>query len=167
MTRTLVRKPKAKAIRLVGLLTACCLLVLVLVLVLVPAPARQGSGTALHVADNFSRADGSLGHDWTRIRDGGLSISAHTVAGHEGLTGDIWTRERFSKDQYSQLEVSSKQLTADEWIGVAVRVRNGGQDGYAGVYYWNNGRPELQLFKRSAGNWASLGTYKSQPLAAG
>jgi putative esterase len=140
---------------------------MVLVMILVPALVRHGSVTALHAADSFSRANGSLGHNWTSIRDGGLSISSHTVAGHSGLAGDTWTAGRFSKDQYSQLEVSSKQLAADEWIGVAVRVQSGGRDGYVGIYYWNNGRPELRLFKRSAGNWDTLGVYKSQPLATG
>ena len=41
-------------------------------------------------------------------------------------------------------------------------------DGYVGIYYWNDGRPELMLYKRIAGNWAALGeSYISGPLAAG
>src|SRR5690348_2090850 len=166
MTRTLDKSPKAKALRLAGLLAACGLLVLVLILVLVPAPARQDSAAA-HAADNFSRPNGSLGRSWTSIRDGRLSISSHAVTGHNGLAGDIWTAGTFARNQYSQIEVSSKQLTTDQWIGAAVRVRNGGRDAYVGIYYWNSGRPELQLFKRTAGTWFQLGAYKSQPLTAG
>lgn len=166
MARTLAKNSRGKALWLAGLLAACCLLAVVLVLILVPVSTRHDS-VAAHATDNFSRADGSLGHNWTSIHDGGMSISSHTVTGHNGLTGAIWTAGRFAGNQYSQIEVSSKQLTADQWIGVAVRVRNGGRNAYVGIYYWNDSRPELQLFKRSAGNWINLGTYKSHPLAAG
>ena len=49
-----------------------------------------------------------------------------------------------------------------------MRVQNGGQNAYVGIYTWNNGSPELMLFKRSAGSWTQLGsTYNSGPLAAG
>src|SRR6185437_3952234 len=41
--------------------------------------------------------------------------------------------------------------------------------GYVGIYYWNNGSPVLQLFKRTGtSSWTQLGgTYSSGPLAAG
>jgi Putative esterase len=161
MTWTLAEDSTAKALRLVWLLAACCLL-----LVLVAAPAQRASAAA-HAADDFNRADGGLGRSWTSIRDGGLSISSHAVTGHNGLAGDIWTAGTFTRDQYSQIEVSSKRLTAGQWIGAAVRVQNGGRDAYVGVYFSNGGRPELQLFKRSAGSWSQLGTYRSGPLPAG
>ena len=39
---------------------------------------------------------------------------------------------------------------------------------YLGIYFWNNGSPQLRLYKRSAGNWIQLGgSYASGPLAAG
>jgi len=160
MTWALAKTSTGRAIRLAWLLAACCLLVLV------PALPQQASAAA-PAADDFNRADGSLGRNWTSIHDGSLSISSHAATGHNGLAGDIWTAGTFTDDQYSQIEVGSKRLTAGQWIGAAVRVRNGGRDAYAGIYYWNGGRPELQLFKRSAGSWITLGTYKSQPLAAG
>ncbi len=74
----------------------------------------------------------------------------------------------YTSDQYSQVEVTSTQLTGGQWIGPMVRAQNGGQNAYVGIYYWNNGSPELMLFKRSAGSWTQLGsTYNSGPLAAG
>jgi len=127
----------------------------------------QEASAATPASDDFNRAPGSLGADWTGIRDGGLSISSHAVIGRSGLAGDIWTARTFTSDQYSQVEVTSARLTGGQWIGAAVRVQNGGQDAYAGVYYWNGGRPELGLFKRSAGSWSQLGSYSSGPLAAG
>ena len=120
-------------------------------------------------SDNFDRADGALGSNWTNISDGGLTISSQAVAGTStsGTTGDIRTAESYSSNQYSQVEVTSSQLTGDQWIGPAVRMQNGGQDGYLGIYDWNNGNPELMLYMRSGGNWTELGAYSSDPLAAG
>jgi len=44
----------------------------------------------------------------------------------------------------------------------------GGQEAYVGIYNWNNGSPNLQVFERNGGNWTQLGsTYNSGPLAAG
>ena len=125
-----------------------------------------GSGS-----DDFNRADGPLGPDWTATGDGGLAISSQAVIGTNlaGNSGDMRTGENYSNNQYSQVEVTSTQLTGTQWIGPAVRTQNGGQDGYVGIYYWNNGNPELMLFKRSGGtNWSQLGSpYSSGPLAAG
>ena len=121
-------------------------------------------------SDNFNRADGPLGANWTDISDGGMAISSQAVAGTNasGTSGDMRTGESYSSNQYSQVEVTSSQLTGDQWIGTAVRMQNSGQDGYAGIYYWNNGSPELMLYKRSSGNWTQLGNaYSSGPLAAG
>lgn len=47
-------------------------------------------------------------------------------------------------------------------------MQSGGQNGYAGLYYWNSGSPELELLVRSGGNWSQLGTTASTAaLAAG
>ncbi len=90
------------------------------------------------------------------------------MTGRTGLAGDIWTAGSFVGDQYSQIEVTSKQLTGGQWIGAAVRAQNGGRDAYVGIYSWNGGRPELLLFKRSRGIFTLLGEgYNSGPLAAG
>jgi hypothetical protein len=124
----------------------------------------------MSVSDNFDRADGALGSSWTDISGGGLAISSQAAAGTSvpGTTGDMRTGESYSSNQYSQVEVTSTQLTGGEWIGAAVRMQNAGQDGYAGIYYWNGGSPDLILFKRIGGNWTQLGsTYSSGPLAAG
>jgi len=84
------------------------------------------------------------------------------------VTGDMWTASSFGGDQYSEVQVTSTQLTGAQWVGPAVRVQNGGQDGYVGLYSWNSGSPELQLFKRSGGSWTQLGSsYSIAPLTAG
>ena len=97
-----------------------------------------------------------------------MSISSQAVTGTAGaITGDVRTAESYPSDQYSAVEVTSTQLTGEQWIGPAVRVQGGGQNGYLGIYYWNSGNPELLLFERNAGNWTQLGSYNSGALAAG
>ena len=121
-------------------------------------------------SDDFNRANGGLGANWTNVSDGGLAISSQVVAGTAGagVSGDIWNAGAFTSDQYSQVEVTSTQLTGGQWIGPMVRAQNSGQNAYVGIYYWNNGSPNLMLFKRSGGNWTQLGsTFNSGALAAG
>ena len=126
------------------------------------------ASTATAFTDAFNRADGSLGAGWTDISDGGLSISGQAVIGTSATAGDIRTGETYGSDQYSQIEVTSTQLSGGQWIGPAVRAQNGGQDSYLGIYFWNNGSPELRLYKRTAGTWTQLGSsYSSGPLPAG
>ena len=126
------------------------------------------------VSDNFNRANGSLGANWTDMTVGGLAISNQVVTGTRtgtgaaGSSGDIRTGEAYTGDQFSQIEVTSTQISGGQWIGPAVRAQNGGQNLYVGIYFWNNGNPELMLFKEINGNWTQLGSsYASGPLAAG
>lgn len=128
------------------------------------------TNTANSASDDFNRPDGSLGPNWTDITDGGLAISSQNVAGTNAasISGDIRTAEVYSSDQYSQIQITSTQLSGGQWIGPAIRAQNGGQDLYTGIYYWNNGNPMLMLFKRSGSNWTQLGnTYSCGPLSAG
>jgi len=127
-----------------------------------------GSGT-LTASDDFNRADGALGSNWTAMSDGALTISSQVVAGgNAGLSGDTRTAETYQSDQYSQVQVTSTQLTGSQWIGPAVRSQNSGQDLYLGIYFWNGGSPELRLYERNSGGWTQLGSsYSTSGLAAG
>ena len=119
--------------------------------------------------DNFNRANGGLGPAWVAMSDGGLSIVSQRVVGTAGkYAGDIRVAESYGSDQYSQIEVTTTQLSGGQWVGPTVRSQNGGQDTYLGIYFWNNGTPQLRLYKRTAGTWTQLGTsYNSGPLPAG
>ena len=164
--RTLLKDSKPKTHVSWGLLIVCSLLLPLLVL---PQAAFPRGASATATTDDFNRADGGLGANWTAISDGGLSITSQAAAGSSSsIAGDIRTGETYASDQYSQLEVSATQLSGGQWIGPAVRTQNGGQDTYLGIYFWNSGSPELRLYKRSAGSWTQLGSsYSSGPLAAG
>ena len=145
-------------------------LLAILCLVLVSQVALpRGASAATLASDDFNRADGALGVGWTAISDGAMSISSQAVIGKAGATtGDIRTAETYPADQFSQIQVTSTALSGGQWVAAAVRLQNSGKNGYAGLYYWNFGSPELMLFKRSNSAWTQLGTaYNSGVLAAG
>ena len=162
MTSHLVSHAKPKIRWSLGLLVIFSLL-------LVPLVAFPHSASADVVAsDNFNRADGGLGANWTPISDGGMSIASQQVVGTAAqVTGDTWTANTFGSDQYSEVQVTSTPMSGIQWIGAAVRVQSSGQNGYVGIYSWNSGSPVLELFERSGGGWTQLGAYSSGALAAG
>src|SRR5208337_4119493 len=115
------------------------------------------AASATSAADNFNRADGSLGANWTAISDGGMAIASQQVIGTAGVvTGDMWTAQAFNSDQYSQVQVTSTPMSGGQWVAAAVRMQSSGQNAYVGIYNWNSGSPVLEIFKRSGGGWAQL-----------
>jgi putative esterase len=136
--------------------------------VAVTCTTSGGSGT-LTASDDFNRANGALGSNWTAMSDGAMTISSQVVAGgNSGLSGDTRTAETYTSNQYSQVQVTSTQLTGGQWIGPAVRSQNGGQNLYLGIYFWNSGSPQLRLYKRTTGSFTQLGSsYATSGLAAG
>ena len=161
MKRALDKTPRPRTLLALTMLVVCSLLVPL-------AVAHQRASAATVASDDFSRADGGLGAGWTDFAEGRLSLSSQQVVGSTGTAGDIRTGESYASDQYSQIELTSTQLSGGEWIGPAVRTQAGGQNTYLGLYFWNNGSPELRLYKRLAGAWTQLGaSYPSGPLTAG
>src|SRR3984893_19226961 len=104
---------RSKAPWLLRLLVLCALLI--------PLLAFAQNALAANASDNFNRANGSLGPNWTNISDGGLAIVSQAVGGtaSAGLTGDTWNAGTFTSHQYSQIEVTSRQLTVGRCIGPA------------------------------------------------
>ena len=93
------------------------------------------------------------GYEWRRAGD-----LLRCGGGHERRRklGEIRTGESYSSDQFSQVTLTSAQLTGTEWM--AVRAQDGGMTAYVGFYFWNSGSPELMLFERNQGNWNQLGS---------
>ena len=103
------------------------------------------------------------------MSDHRMAISSHALTGTtaSGVSGDMRASNVFTSDQYSQVEITSTQLTGSQWIGPAVRAQDGGRNAYLGIYWWNGGSPELKLFLRRAGNWTPIGSvYYSGRLAS-
>jgi Bacterial Ig-like domain/Putative esterase len=123
--------------------------------------------------DDFNRTDGGLGAGWAAMTDGPLSIASQRVVGTAGVqAGDIRTAESYGSDQYSQIEVTSNSIGPGvggdgEWVGPTVRSQNGGADTYLGIYFWNQGSPELRLYVRTGGTFTLLGSYDSGVLPGG
>ncbi len=146
-----------------ALATGCALLASLLL-------GPQTAFAATTASDNFARANGSLGGNWSDMTDGGMAISSQAAAGTaaSGMSGDAWAANAFSSDQFSQVTLTSTQLAGGQWIGASARIQDGGLDNYTGLYYWNNGNPQLMLFVRVTGNWAELGAPVTTPaLPAG
>jgi Putative esterase len=161
MTRTFQKSTRSRTLLSLTLLVLCCLFVPL-------AVAHQHASAATGASDDFNRAAGGLGAGWADFGEGGLSIASQQVLGSSGPAGDIRTAESYASDQYSQIEVTSTQLGGGEWIGPAVRTQSGGLNTYLGVYFWNDGSPELRLYKRIAGMYTQLGpSYPTGPLPAG
>ena len=119
--------------------------------------------------DDFDRADGGLGAGWPAMGDGGLSIASQAVVGTPGaLAGDIRVAESYGSDQYSQIEVTSTQLSGGQWIGPAVRART-----VARTLIWGSILEQRRsaVATVQAARWQlvhSLGaSYASGPLPAG
>src|SRR5215470_566460 len=72
---------------------------------------------AATASDNFDRANGALGANWTKISDGALTISGQTVVGTLSVsnTGDLWTGSSFTGNQFSQITTAPTQLTGGQW----------------------------------------------------
>ena len=94
-------------------------LLLVLGLLLVPQFVLPHKALAATTAsDNFNRADGGLGPNWTPVADGGMAIASQQVAGPAGATtGDMWTANTFGSDQFSAVQVTSTQLSGGSGSG--------------------------------------------------
>ncbi len=153
-----------------GLRVVPPLLLIFAALVIPTLVIASNAYAAASISDNFARANGGLGPNWTALSDGPLAISSQMVVGTNagGDSGDIRTAEVYQSDQYSTVQVTSTPLTGTQWVGPMVRAQGTGSGLYVGFYFWNSGNPELMLFKRVNGTWGQLGpTYPSGALAAG
>ena len=163
MSIELVKRARPRFLWPLGLVLLASLLVVPLI------GFPRAASAAVIASDDFNRADGGLGVGWTAVSDGAMTISSQAVIGVAGATtGDIRTGEAYPSDQFSAVTVTATQLTGGQWIGAGVRLQSSGRSGYAGIYYWNFGSPQLLLYKRSGGSWTQLGgAYSPGPLAAG
>ncbi len=112
---------RQRRLGLTGLLVLCCLVGAMVVM-----PNKGYAATS--ASDNFDRANGPLGPNWTNLTDGALTISNQMAMGTNanGNSGDVRTAETYANDQYSQITVTSTALTGSQWIGPMVRAQNAG-----------------------------------------
>ena len=171
MTRAIAKSVQARAGTRVAVRLIICAL-LIAPLVIAARAASPASAAQLSGSDDFNRADGGLGSNWSAVSYGALSISGQAVVGTSATAGAIRIGETYAGDQSSQVEVTSTQLSGGQYIGPAVRMQNGGQDMYLGIYYWNNGTQQLRLTRASwqldaAGQLVQLGSAGGGDAAEG
>lgn len=90
------------------------------------------------VTDNFNRANGALGANWTEITaaDAAPTISSNTAIGGTGLStwgdGSLWTANSFTNDQYAEFDAT---YAAVGDVEVLLRGNVAGTQGY--LLVWN------------------------------
>jgi hypothetical protein len=111
------------------------------------------------VADDFERADGGLGTNWTQALANALTISGGAAIGGSGERGAVWNADDFADDQFSQITLRTWHTG---WIGAFVRrPLTGDPGGYLAIYYNGN----IILYARST-SWHQRATV-AQACAAG
>jgi hypothetical protein len=118
------------------------------------------------VRDDFNRADGGLGSNWTSDPQWGdsASVTENRVAAPTFNGGAyLWTANRFGEDQYSQIKLTG---TIGDWSGVAVRGRVSPGQGYwmaiksDGAYLYSFLSGQFDLLAHDATVWATGDTLR-------
>jgi len=109
--------------------------------------------------DNFKRANGAIGSNWT-VTDGGFNVSNNAVIGTGGVNVAYWSANLFANSQFSQVYVTTLNGTTD-YVGVQVLMSPAG-NGYTCL----ENSTSLLLQKMTAFRGANL-TTSSTASAAG
>ena len=108
--------------------------------------------------DNFNRANGGLGSNWTTSNGSALQISSNQVTTTNSNQGSFWNAVTFSSDQFSEIVVNPATLTFS-FVAATVRHVTGGNS-YSCLENFNS----VQMFKMVAGNTnTSLGSFSTTP----
>jgi hypothetical protein len=114
-------------------------------------------------SDDFNRADGGLGSDWTVMASPAndatpLTIASNKVVGGDGhtdvISGSKRTAESFASDQYSSVEVADA-LPIGFWIGATVRCQppgGGSESCYLVIYFRDGGSSWRTILYREGGS---------------
>jgi len=127
--------------------------------ILLDSTATSAAGLAPAPYDNFNRANGGLGANWTSVysTNGAEAISGNTVIGGNGSsnTGSYWSANAFLNDQGAEVTVSTTTANSQGVLLRATGTTNATTNAYACV---ENGAAQLQITKISAGGVSSLTT---------
>ncbi len=104
--------------------------------------------------DNFNRANGALGSNWSS--SGGAA--AYTIVSNTAASSNAeveeavwWNATTFAADHFAEVTITT--VSANAFIGPAVRISSGGN--YYGFYGDNSAR---YLIRVVGGTWTSLAT---------
>jgi hypothetical protein len=121
-------------------------------------PLLQGKADAatVSVSDDFDRADGGLGSNWTTVAGTAAPVisGGAVVAGVAGeLNSAYWSADAFGGDQFAQ---ASLPASSGGNFGPGIAVRLSGSTGY--VLWYGNSPGTVSIWRMdAAGSWAQLG----------
>ena len=132
--------------------------------------ANSGVGPTTPVLDNFNRANGGAGANWSLIRPSGfagLNVSGNAVvdASASLFTWDFWNAASSGPDAEAYVTVST--YGASDTIRLGARVSNAGTTGQSGYYVAISSAGVWSLLRIDAGVSTTLATGPTQPLASG
>ncbi len=95
-----------------------------------PGPGRAPTGAApCPCTDDFNRADGGLGSNWSSSI-GSMSIVSNKVNYGSGVNAAYWSANSFTADQYSEITFSGTAESLTQCDGPAARANGSGD------FYW-------------------------------
>jgi Fibronectin type III domain len=120
--------------------------------------------TGIAASDNFNRADGGLGVNWTKPPASEQTL----VVVNNQVTPDIendhcyayWTRDMFSQDQYSQV----RMINMGPWPGVIVRAQSAIDRFYLALVFGAN---DYRIYLRKDGLYYLLSTGNTETWVPG
>jgi hypothetical protein len=119
--------------------------------------------------DNFNRANGGAGANWSLIRPSGfaaLNVSANQAVDSSAslFTWDFWNAATFGPDSEAYATVTA---VGSDAIRIGARVTNGGTTSHSGYYVAISGTGGWSILRIDAGASTTLITGPTQTLAAG
>lgn len=114
----------------------------------------SGGGGPVTFSDNFARANGSLGANWTTVTGNSQIVSGEVVATSTATSGDsLWATAPATTKHYSQAYVRTDSFQS---TGVWVRFSSSSsRDGYVALLVNNT---SFILYRATAGVFTSLGS---------
>jgi chitodextrinase len=127
------------------------------------ASATMQAGPA--ASDNFNRADGGLGVNWAKpapASEQTLVILNNQVTPNieDAHCYAYWTRDTFSQDQYSQVQI----INVGSWNGVIVRAQSAVDRFYMAFVIGTN---DYRIYLRKDGSYYSLSTGSTETWMPG
>src|SRR6202012_5036724 len=139
--------------------------VLFLVLGLLAMPFLQPSAHAATVSDNFNRANGGLGSNWTTVSGTPAPKIVNNTAqpGSPGtLSSAYWSANTFGSNQYASASFPNSSGTN---YGPAIAVRLSNSKGY--ILWYGNSASTVSIWRMdSSSSWTQLATSAQLTIAA-
>ena len=130
----------------------------------------SGIGPTTPVLDNFNRANGGAGANWSLIRPSGfaalkVSSNAASDSSATSFTWDFWNQSTFGPDCEAYATIAT--YGASDTIRIGARVTNGGTTGASGYYAAITSAGAWSILRIDAGPSTTLASGVTQTLASG